>query len=128
MSTPDFECDLEPDTHMPRVRFNYRNGWSASLLIRTGPDLTRAMLSSVAACPSGRWQEDVTELLGHELSAGEAITALAAVAERPVPSDPLGHKCPTCDALPGQRCSDALGREKISTPHAARSLLAGVGA
>lgn len=81
--TYEFECDLEPDTNCPRVRFNYANGWSASLLVRTGRDLTNAMMASVAACPTGRWGEGVTELLGHELSAGEAVGLLAEIACRP---------------------------------------------
>lgn len=83
MSTPEFECDLEPDTHQPRVRFNFANGWSASLLVRTGPDLTRAMLASVAACPTGKWETGATELLGYELSAGEVAGLLNEIACRP---------------------------------------------
>lgn len=85
MSTPEFECDLTPDTQQPRVRFNFPNGWSASLLVRTGTDLTRAMMASVAACPTSRWGENVTELLGYELSADEAVMHLAEIASRAAP-------------------------------------------
>lgn len=120
MSTPDFECDLEPETHMPRVRFNFPNGWSASLLIRTGPDFTRAMLSSVAVCPTSLWNSGNADLVGHELSAVEAVAALDMIANRPtLTGDPISIPCPTCTAKAGERCKGVLGRGRLRT-HQAR--------
>lgn len=81
-SEPQFECDLEPETGMPRVRFNFDNGWSASLLVRTGANLTDAMLASVACCPTGQWGAGVTELGPTEAWADEAISWIARVRAR----------------------------------------------
>lgn len=84
MGDVQFECDLEPGTEMPRMRFNFDNGWSASLLVRTGGDPTKAMLASVACCPTGEWGSGKTELGPTEAFADEAIKWIAQVAARPV--------------------------------------------
>lgn len=79
-----FECDLAPETMWPRVRFNFANGWSTSVAIRTeGAAGTEAMLASLACCPTGRWQEGITELGSTEAFADEAVAFLAEVAARP---------------------------------------------
>lgn len=80
-----FETDLAPETLWPRVRFNFANGWSASLVIRTGDDRMDAMLATVAACPTGRWQDNITELGPTEAFADEAIAWLHEVASREKP-------------------------------------------
>ena len=80
-----FHTDLAPDTMQPRVRFNFSNGWSASLLIRTGESPFDAMLASVAACPTGKWGEGVTEIGPHEAFADEAIEWLHEVSKREAP-------------------------------------------
>lgn len=80
-----YEADLEPETLWPRIRFNFANGWSGSLIIRTGQrgaQRTRAMLASVAAVPDGRWGEGVTELGPTEAFADEAIAWLHEVSTR----------------------------------------------
>ena len=82
---PQFEADLSPETHQPRIRFNFKNGWSASLLVRTGPKPTDAMLASVAACPTGLWGTGVTVLGPTEAFADEAISWLHEVSRRPQP-------------------------------------------
>jgi hypothetical protein len=84
--TPQFEADLYPDTHQPRVRFNFENGWSASLVLLTnpeGPKSTEAMLCALAAAPTGKWGTGKTELGSQEAFADEAIAWLAAIAARP---------------------------------------------
>jgi hypothetical protein len=87
-----FEADLDPGSLSPRIRFNFANGWSGSLVMRgpmsdTGCD---TMLASVAACPSGRWQTGVTELGPTEAFADEAVAWLQAVSQRPSPSPDTG--------------------------------------
>lgn len=87
--TAEFECDLTPDTRQPRIRFNFDNGWTGSLLVRTGLDKTNALLASVAACPTGRWQEGKTVIGPTEASANEAIEWLADIAARPRYEEPV---------------------------------------
>lgn len=72
MDCPEFETDLEPDTRWPRVRFNFANGWSASLVIRTNGDFD-ALQASVAACPTGEWGTGRTILGPTEATADEAL-------------------------------------------------------
>lgn len=67
-----FEADLCPETGAPRIRFNFPNGWSASIVLRmpaaNGCDFSMA---SMAICPTGQWGEGKTRILGNELSAEE---------------------------------------------------------
>jgi len=88
--TTEFEADLDPDMGWPRVRFNFSNGWSASVVLRTRPDRdpTRAMQSSLACCPTGKWSTGATEIGETEATADEVAIYLATVAGRPV-LDPL---------------------------------------
>lgn len=84
--TPSFEADLCPDTRQPRVRFNFGNGWSASLILFTNPKGPRpcdAMLCALAAAPTGQWGQDKTELGSQEAWPDEAIAFLAEIAARP---------------------------------------------
>lgn len=90
--TCEFETDLTPPSPglprtaagWPRVRFNFDNGWSASLVIRTAR--FAAMQAALAACPTGHWGgKDMTELGEQEARADEAIAWLASVAARPKP-------------------------------------------
>jgi hypothetical protein len=89
--TCEFEADLTPSNPLcrenwPRVRFNFDNGWSASLIVRTrgstGKGATTAMQASLACAPTGQWREDKTELGESEATADEAIAWLAEVAGR----------------------------------------------
>lgn len=83
--TPSFEADLDPDTRQPRIRFNFDNGWSASVVLFTnplGPRPCDAMLCALAAAPTGHWQQNMTELGSQEAFADEAIAYLAAIAGR----------------------------------------------
>lgn len=99
--TSEFEADLSPDTHQPRVRFNFNNGWSASLVIRTGARHERcfAMQATLAACPTGRWGTGLTELGEQEATADEAIAWLDMIQRRP----PTAYAEPQLDGihLPG---------------------------
>jgi hypothetical protein len=83
--TIQFEADLDPEMGWPRVRFNFNNGWSASVVIRTRPrnDPTNAMQSSLACCPTGKWGTGATELGETEATADEVAAYLARVAARP---------------------------------------------
>lgn len=85
--TTQFEADCEPDHLWPRVRFNFANGWSASVMLRTrtdcpAPQNMMAMTAALACCPTGRWASGLTELGETEASADEVAAYLAAVAER----------------------------------------------
>lgn len=68
----EFEADLDPQTGWPRVRFNFDNGWSASLVIRTSGGCN-AMIASVAACPTDEWGTGQTILGPTEAMSDEAI-------------------------------------------------------
>lgn len=87
-----FEADLDPATGAPRVRFNFSNGWSASLVLQM-PDRngTRFALASIACCPAGRWGKGETELLGNECGASEAGAIIAEVCMRAAPGQKGGH-------------------------------------
>lgn len=73
-----FEADLEPETMRPRVRFNFANGWSASVVLlgETKQEDTYFTCASVAACPTGKWGTGVTELLSEESSPDEVSDLL----------------------------------------------------
>lgn len=71
MSAP-FEADLCPETGAPRIRFNFPNGWSASLVLRcAAPNGCDFGLASLAACPTGQWGTGRTHIYGNELSPEE---------------------------------------------------------
>jgi hypothetical protein len=87
---PNFEADLTPPeagfgNMWPRVRFNFDNGWSASLVLRTDETGMNAQLAALAACPTGQWKRGKTELGEQEASPDEVIGFLAEVAARPRP-------------------------------------------
>lgn len=89
----NFEADLTPPNPLvpkqaggwPRLRFNFSNGWSASVVIRTGRDKTSAQLAALACAPTSQWQEGKTELGSQEAFPDEVIAYLAEVAARPKP-------------------------------------------
>lgn len=67
-----FEADLCPETGEPRVIFNFPNGWSAFLVLRSPhEDRSRFLMASLAACPTGQWGMGKSENYGNELSAEE---------------------------------------------------------
>jgi hypothetical protein len=68
-----FEADLEPGTFYPRVRFNFDNGWSASLLICCARNRTVTMQASTACWPTGQHGTGKSELGPTEATADEAI-------------------------------------------------------
>lgn len=81
-----FEADLCPETGAPRVRFNFDNGWSASLVLLTATrDGCHFLTASLAACPTGQWGSGVTQLIGNELGSDGAAQWLAAIAVRSAP-------------------------------------------
>jgi hypothetical protein len=85
MSAP-FEADLCPETGAPRVRFNFSNGWSASLVLLTGTrDRCHFHTASLAACPTGQWGAGKTELLGNELGAEDVVEELRSISLRATP-------------------------------------------
>jgi|GEM_PF-2038207 len=81
--THQFEADLEPDTLMPRIRFNFDNGWSASMIIQTRRNGCIAQMANLACCPAGQWGSAATELGPSEAFADEAVAWLDAVRQRP---------------------------------------------
>lgn len=67
-----FEADLCPETGAPRIRFNFPNGYSASILLRSASrDGCSFGMASMAVCPSGEWGTGKTVIVGNELSAEE---------------------------------------------------------
>ena len=83
MAETPFEADLEPRMALPRMRINFPNGWCASFVLRQS-DLSecRFAMASLAACPSGRWQDGLTELGESEAGATEFLKFLNDVAGR----------------------------------------------
>lgn len=77
----DFEADLCPETYRPRIRFNFANGWSASVVFRDYCDCTSSF-ASVACCPTGAWGTGQTELGETEASADEVAAFLMEVSQR----------------------------------------------
>lgn len=82
-----FEADLSPEGQ-PRLRFNFANNWSASVVLRTptgkntGCNFLQAYL---ACCPSDHWGEGVTELGQTEATPEEVVAFLAEVSGRTEP-------------------------------------------
>jgi hypothetical protein len=79
-----FEADLDPEMRLPRMRFNFANGWSASIVLRSpsGRNGCDFAIASVACCPIGLWQQGVTELGETEASADEVSDYLYQVSSR----------------------------------------------
>ena len=82
-----FECDLSPPDadppFAPRIRFNFNNGWSASLVARVGANGFDAALASLACAPTGGWGKGETELGPNEATADEAIAWLHEISGSP---------------------------------------------
>lgn len=82
-----FEADLSPEAGLPRIRLNLNNGWSASIVLRyASRDGCHFQAASLAACPTGQWGEDKTELGPTEAYADELVAWLAEIAGRSVAS------------------------------------------
>ena len=78
-----FEADLDPETRNPRLRFNFANGWTGSLVLRTlSTNHCNAWATSLAVWPTGQHGQGLTGLGPTEASADEAIFWLAGVAAR----------------------------------------------
>ena len=84
--TAPFEADLDPQTGAPRIRFNFGNSWSVSLVLAM-PDKsdTRFLLGSIAVCPTGQWGTGQTELRHNEATADELASILDEVSLLPRP-------------------------------------------
>ena len=83
MTDCEFEADLEPETGYPRVRFNFDNGWTASLVMHMRASRTKCMQASVAAWPTGKCGQGVTELGPAEMNADEAMSWIFCIRQRP---------------------------------------------
>lgn len=77
-----FEADLDPEQR-PRIRMNFSNGWSISIVF-TGSDRTgcKFLCASVAACPTGQWDRGKIQHLASEALASELAGLISAVAGR----------------------------------------------
>jgi hypothetical protein len=77
-----FEADLDPEQR-PRVRMNFSNGWSISIVF-VGSDKTgcKFLCACVAACPTGQWRKGKIEHLASEASASELAELINSVAAR----------------------------------------------
>jgi len=82
MTDCEFEADLDPDTGYPRIRYNFDNGWTASMVLHTYPSRTRAMYASIAAWPTGKCGQGFTEIGLTEANADEAISWIFAIRQR----------------------------------------------
>lgn len=76
-ATAQFEADLCPDTHAPRLRFNFANGWTASLVLRMGrPNGCDFMMATVAAWPTGMQGLGLSDFGPTEACSDEALRFL----------------------------------------------------
>ena len=81
-----FEADLDPDSRAPRMRYNFANGWSASVVFLGGDRSgTRFRVASMACSPTGKWGQGLTELHEGEADANEVAAFLSVVARRERP-------------------------------------------
>lgn len=77
-----FEADLSPDEpHWPRMRFNFANGWSASVVLRMSTSCD-AQIATLAAHPTGKWGDGLTELGETEATPDEVARFLFKIARR----------------------------------------------
>lgn len=83
-----FEADLDPQYGSPRMRFNFANGWSASVVLYMSVPKHNCdfRLATLAAWPTGKWSKGMTELGQHEATADEVAAFLAEVASRGRPA------------------------------------------
>lgn len=80
----NFEADLCPDTHAPRIRMNFANGWSISVVLTDAANRRTCFhAASVAACPTGQWGTGKTELLENETFSDRVAALIEQVASRP---------------------------------------------
>jgi hypothetical protein len=86
MSAP-FEADLCPETGAPRIRFNFPNGITASIVLRAAAaNGCEFLMASMAICPTGQWGKGKTTILGNELSPEEVAHWLVHVAMQARPA------------------------------------------
>lgn len=78
----EFEADLDPETRAPRIRFNFSNGWTASIVLRMSADPCVALAASVACFPTGKVARGLTELGETEATAGEVAAYLMEIRGR----------------------------------------------
>lgn len=82
-----FEADLDPYTRSPRLRLNFPNGWSASIVLRmAAPGGCSFSIASIAAAPTGEWGIGKTELGETEALADEVAAWLFEISQRPAPA------------------------------------------
>jgi len=87
MSSLCFEADICPETGAPRVRFNFSNGWSCSLVLHSSSaNGCEFLMASVARCPTGNWGAGKAEILCNEARSDEAAHWLAGTAMLAEPS------------------------------------------
>lgn len=73
----NYETDIDPTLDAPRIRFNFRNGWTGSLALRMmRPNGMDAMLASVAAWPTGNMSRDAIVFGPSEAFPDEAMSWL----------------------------------------------------
>jgi len=79
-----FEADIYPETNSPRLRINFANGWSASIVLRNlvRGDSFSFDAASLACCPTGCWRKGQIELGEQEATPEEVADYLAEVAAR----------------------------------------------
>jgi hypothetical protein len=82
-ATARFEADICPETRAPRLRFNFANGWTASVVLRMGrPNGCDFMMASVAAWPTGMHGMEKSDFGPTEASADEALRFLDEIQRR----------------------------------------------
>lgn len=82
MSAP-FAADLDPQTGAPRLRFNFSNGWTASLVLgERSANGCDAWCASLACWPTGQHGRGLTELGAIEATPDQAIDWLQDVSCR----------------------------------------------
>jgi hypothetical protein len=75
----NYEMDVEPETRWPRVRMNFDNGWTGSIIFRGSAMV--AMIATVACWKTGR-KGETTEVIENEARPDEAVRLLRDIAAR----------------------------------------------
>lgn len=81
--TTQFEADVCAATGKPRLRLNFANGWSASIVLRMEQRGGHFAMAALAAYPTDPRGIGATELGESEASPEEVAAYIAEIAARP---------------------------------------------
>lgn len=81
-----FECDIDPCTHNPRIRFNFANGLTASVVVHAGANGMHGAVASLAVLRDRKvvergqaeaFPDEVAVFLAHIAAIGKEVATPA---------------------------------------------------